>query len=186
MFIVFEGIDGCGKSTHARLLTEWLKKRRHEVLLTAEPTEGRIGRFIREVLSGREVVDPKTLALLFTADRYEHLQNVVEPALRGGKLVVSERYYHSTIAYQNAQGVDWNWLFDLNRHARKPDLTILLDVKPKKGVSRTRTNEIFEEVEFLQRVRDNYLKFPDVVKVDTSRPVQEVQSDVQDIVAKRL
>ncbi|MFH1404018.1 MAG: dTMP kinase [Candidatus Altiarchaeota archaeon] len=185
-FIVLEGIDGCGKSTHARLLAEWLVKEGRDVVLTAEPTDGKIGVFIREVLSGRETVDPKTLSMLFTADRYEHLLNRIEPALAEGKIVVSERYYYSTIAYQSAQGVDWNWLFEINKFARKPDLTILLDVKPDEGASRTDTNEIFEKSEFLAEVRDNYLKFQDVSMVETRRPTGEVQDRIRSIVSDMM
>jgi dTMP kinase len=134
MFIVLEGIDGCGKSTQARLLYEWLMEQGKDVLLTAEPTCNRIGTFIREILSGSEKVDPKTLALLFTADRCEHLKNEIVPALSEGRIVVSERYYHSTIAYQSAQGVNREWLFDINHFVLEPTLTIFLDVKPEIAV----------------------------------------------------
>jgi len=186
MFIILEGIDGCGKTTHAKLLTDWLKTRKHDVVLTAEPTNSKIGLFIREVLRGAETVDPMTLTLLFTADRYQHLKEFVEPNLKDKKIIICERYYHSTIAYQNAQGVDWNWIFELNKFARKPDLTILMDIDPKKSIGRKKTREIFENTEFLTKVRDKYLKMPDVVKVNTDRDIKEVQREIQDIVGKRL
>ena len=89
MFVVIEGIDGCGKSTQARLLFEWLKETDHDALLTAEPTKNKLGIFIRKILAGTEKVDPKTLALLFTADRYEHLETEIKPALSDGKIVIS-------------------------------------------------------------------------------------------------
>ena len=186
MFIVLEGIDGCGKTTHAKLLTDWLKTRKHDVVLTAEPTNSKIGLFIREVLKGVETVDPMTLTLLFTADRYQHLKDFVEPNLKAKKIIICERYYHSTIAYQNSQGVDWNWIFELNKFARKPDLTILMDIDPKKSIGRKKAKEIFENKEFLEQVRDRYLKMPDLVKVNTDREIAEVQRDIQDIVGKRL
>ncbi|MCX6695946.1 MAG: dTMP kinase [Candidatus Altiarchaeota archaeon] len=186
MFIVLEGIDGCGKTTHAKLLTDWLKTRKHEVVLTAEPTNSKIGLFIREVLKGAEKVDPLTLTLLFTADRYQHLKDFVEPSLNDKKIIICERYYHSTIAYQNSQGVEWNWIFELNKFARKPDLTILLDLDPKKSISRKKTREIFEKADFLEKVRDRYLKMPELVKVSTDRSIDEVQRQIQDIVGKRL
>jgi len=186
MFIVFEGIDGCGKSTQARLLAEWLEKEGHCVLLTAEPTRGRIGLFIREILSGKEKVDPKTLALLFTADRYEHLMNEIAPALSAGNFVVSERYYHSTIAYQSAQGVDSEWLFELNCFALKPDVTFFLDVKPEEAMERKEGREIFEERDFLEKVYKEYLRFVDVERIDGEGMPEIVCEKVKSIVSKRV
>lgn len=186
VLVVIEGIDGCGKSTQAKLLSNWLKENGHEVVLTAEPTKNEIGKFIREVLSGTHEVDAKTLALLFTADRYEHLKTVVEPALNEGKVVISERYYHSTIAYQEAQGVPRQWLLELNKFARKPDITVVLDVDPKLGAGRTTTQEIFEKEDFLSKVRDNYMKFDaEVFKIDGEQSKEDVFSDIKDIVLKK-
>ena len=185
MFIVLDGIDGCGKSTQAKLLAEWFRSNRREVLLTAEPTKSRIGLFIREILSGNENVNPKTLALLFTADRYEHIVNEIEPALSNNRIVISERYYHSTITYQEAQGVDRKWLLDINKFARKPDMTIFLDIKPEIGVKRTTTNEIFEKKEFLEKVRDNYLKLDEnMKKIDANRSKEDVFDEIKKIVSK--
>jgi len=187
MFIVLEGIDGCGKSTQSKLLSKWLKEHGKDVVLTAEPTKNEIGKFIREVLAGNHEVDAKTLALLFTADRYEHLKTLVEPALKEGKIVVSERYYYSTIAYQEAQGVERRWLIEMNKFARKPDITIVLDVDPKLGAGRTTTQEIFEKEEFLTKVRDNYMKFDeDLFKIDGEQSKEDVFSDITEIVLKRL
>lgn len=187
MFIVFEGLDGCGKTTQAKLLADFLADQGNKVILTAEPTKGRIGLFIREILGGRHEVNPKTLALMFTADRYEHLGEEVEPAIGRGDIVISERYYHSTIAYQAAQGVDRGWLIDLNKFAPKPDITLYLDVKPKTGAGRTKTGEIFENPAFLEKVRDNYRKFDsEMVKVDAERPIKEVFNDIKRIILTKL
>jgi len=184
MFIVLEGIDGCGKSTQAKLLVEWLERNEKKVFLTAEPTKNEIGLFIRDILSGNEKVDPKTLALLFTADRYEHIVNEIEPALSRNEIVISERYYHSTITYQEAQGVDRKWLLEINKFARKPDITIFLDVKPEISVKRTTTNEIFERKEFLEKVRDNYLKLDEnMKKIDANRSKDEIVNDIKNIVS---
>jgi len=180
MFIVFEGIDGCGKSTQAKLVADWLQAGGRKVLLTAEPTKGRIGRFLREVLSGKESVDPKTLSLLFTADRYEHIKSEVEPAIKNNVVVVSERYYHSTICYQAAQGVPWNWLLEINRFAIKPDYTFLLDVKAREAVGRKASTEIFEEEKFLEKVRDNYMKLDrEVIRVDGQQKPEKVFGDIK-------
>lgn len=186
MFIVLEGVDGCGKSTQAKFLGDWLLAKGYDVFLTAEPTRGEIGNFIREVLMGNEEVDPKALALLFTADRYEHLLNDVEPALKQGKVVISERYYHSTIAYQEAQGVERKWLISLNKFAMMPDITLLLKIKPEVGVKRTHTQEIFEEVNFLKEVAKNYEKFDDVVKINANRSIGEIFDDIKEAVSELL
>jgi len=182
MFIVLEGVDGCGKSTHAKLLAEWLRERELEVLLTAEPTGGRTGKLIREVLSGKVKAEPRALALLFTADRAEHMPEI-KSALDEGKVVVSERYYHSTVAYQAAQGVERWWLLKINDFAIEPDLVLFLDVKPSVGVKRTKTREIFEEGGFLEKVRAEYLKFRGLKAVDSGRPVDVVQEEIRSIVS---
>ncbi len=186
MFVVIEGIDGCGKSTQARLLFEWLKGMDHDVLLTAEPTKNKIGIFIREILSGSEKVDPKTLALLFTADRYEHLENEIKPALSDGKIIISERYYHSTIAYQSAQGVNREWLIDLNNYALKPTVTIFLDVKAGVAVKRAEMTEIFENKNFLEKVYTEYLRFDDIKRVDGNQGLEIVFDRIKGIISELI
>jgi len=185
MFIVLEGIDGCGKSTHARLLSKWLEESGKSVFLTAEPTKRPVGKLIREILSGKIKVDPRTLALLFTADRVEHV-NEMKAALAEGRIVVCERYYHSTVAYQAAQGVDREWLLRLNDFAIKPDLLIFLDVNPKMGAGRTSTGEIFEREEFLKKVKSEYRKFKGMKVIDSSRPQETVQRDIRELVSGLL
>ena len=184
MFIVLEGIDGCGKSTQAKLLYNWLREK-HDTVLTKEPTDNRIGKFIREVLSGSVSVDPKTLALLFTADRYEHLRDEVIPALNGNKIVVCERYYFSTIAYQMAQGIDRDWINDLNKFALKPDVALFIDVSPDVAVKRTDTGEIFETLSFSRKIYKNYLNF-DLIRIDGRQDVMKVFEDIKNVVEDRL
>lgn len=152
MFIVLEGIDGCGKSTQAKLLGDWLKSEGYSVLLTAEPTHKGIGSFVREILASGEEIDPMALALLFTADRCEHLRNEIEPALAVGKVVISERYYYSTVAYQAAQGVSWDWLLTINSYAlnHKPDLVFLLDVGPDFALPKIQE----KDRRFLERIQN--------------------------------
>jgi dTMP kinase len=185
MFIVLEGVDGCGKSTHAKLLAEYLAEKGKEVFLTAEPTDGPIGRLIREVLAGRVSVDAKTLALLFSADRLEHVRDI-RAALEGGRAVISDRYYYSTVAYQAAQGVDRAWLLEMNKFALKPDIVILLDVDGKSAEDRARSGEIFEKREFLEKVRTEYKKFRTLKAVDSSRPKEVVQEDIRAAVGRLL
>jgi len=185
MFIVFEGVDGSGKSTHARLLADWLRGRGKGVFLTMEPTEGRIGQLIRDVLSGKIKVDPKTLALLFCADRVEHV-NQIREALDKGDIVISDRYYHSTVAYQAAQGVDRKWLLELNSFAPEPDIVVFLDLDPAAGEKRARSGEIFERKEFLAKVRAEYGKFKTMKVVDSSKTRDAVQEEIRSIVGKAL
>lgn len=187
MFIVLEGIDGCGKTTQAALLAEWLTIQGYNVHLTAEPSEGKIGKFIREeILSGKQKTEPETLALLFTADRYEHLVSEIMPALSEGKIVVCERYYYSTIAYQAAQGVDKTWLFEINKFAAKPNLVIFLDINPKKALSRKQGGEIFENQKFLEKVYTHYIQFVDIHRVDSSKEPRIVFEKIRDIVSRVL
>ncbi len=181
MFIVFEGIDGCGKSTHAKLLSAWMRESDRDVLLTAEPTKGELGALIRRVLGGVVAMSPKTLALVFTADRCEHVQQI-RKALSEGKDVVCERYFYSTVAYQSAQGVDRQWLLDINGFAPKPDIVFFLDVDAKSAEERTFTGEIFEKKEFLEKVKKEYMKFTGFKIIDTSKNKEEVQKDIQGIV----
>lgn len=186
MFIVFEGIDGCGKSTQAKLLADWLRANSIKVLLTAEPTKGEIGLFLRKILSGKTIVDPKTLALLFTADRYEHIKSEIEPAIKRNVTVISERYYHSTICYQASQGVPWNWLVDINKFVKKPDYTLLLDLPPKEAIKRKVAREIFEEENFLEKVRDNYLKLDrGVIKIDGGQKPDKIFNDIKEKIILR-
>lgn len=155
MFIVLEGIDGCGKSTQAKLLADWFTEQRKEIVLTAEPTkEGDIGKFIREILSSKKQITPEALALLFVADRKEHLNNCIEPLLSEGKVVISERYSLSTIAYQSAQGVDTDWLIDLHKYIRKPDLIIFLDVSPENAEVNIRKKLEQKEEQLKARIKE--------------------------------
>ncbi|MFH1789167.1 MAG: dTMP kinase [Candidatus Altiarchaeota archaeon] len=187
MFIVLEGIDGCGKTTQARKLADWLRGQQKQAFLTMEPTGGKIGVFLRQILAGEEKVDPQTLALLFTADRVEHLRTEVEPALAQGKIVISERYAHSTIAYQAAQGVDRDWIMSINSFAPNPDVTFYLDVDPTMGAGRSDRAEIFENAAFLAKVREEYLRMTDYLTVvDASKTADEVFLEIKSKLSQAL
>lgn len=186
MFIVIEGLDGSGKSTQARMLAESLRKEGHDVNLTAEPTESMTGSLLRRILSGYLEVDAKTLALLFTADRMEHLDKEIKPSLDKGEVVVCERYYHSTVAYQAAQGIDRNWLLQLNCKALEPDATFYLDIEPSKAINRSDRNEIFEEAEFLKKVQREYDKFKEIIRLDGNLEQEEISKRIQEAVSDVL
>ena len=191
-FIVFEGIDGSGKSTHIRLLCRDLREQGHDVLWTSEPSRGRIGRFIREYVERRRSrLPPEVEALLFAADRFQHVRRIIEPGLERGHIVVSDRYIHSSLAYQGAEGVSLGWIRELNMFAPMPDLCILLDVSPETGLGRMRRHRrtVFEVYTYQQKVRALYLQFAEqgeLVKVDADRPVDEVQGDISALVQDLL
>ena len=191
-FIVFEGIDGSGKSTHIRLLCRDLREQGHDMLWTSEPSRGRIGRFIREYVERRRSrLPPEVEALLFAADRFQHVRRIIEPGLERGRIVVSDRYIHSSLAYQGAEGVSLGWIRELNRFAPMPDLCILLDVSPETGLGRMRRHRrtVFEVYTYQQKVRALYLQFAEqgeLVKVDADRSVDEVQGDISSLVQDLL
>jgi dTMP kinase len=146
-FVVLEGIDGAGTTTHAARLADRLRAARVEVRPTREPSDGPIGALIRQILTGRVVVPGgrapgwASMALLFAADRMDHVESEIEPALASGGVVLSDRYDASSLAYQSvssgteAEGA-LEWIRSLNRYARRPDLTIVLDVSPDVAAER--------------------------------------------------
>jgi dTMP kinase len=162
--IVLEGLDGAGTTTQARRLASHLESRGRKAHLTREPSDGPIGRLIREMLTGKhEIADQaiaqSTFGLLFAADRLDHLQREVEPQLAAGVTVVSDRWYHSSLAYQGT-GADRDWITTLNARARCPDLTIFLEVRPEVAAQRRvaagRVQELFEDLRMQHDVAAGY------------------------------
>ena len=185
--IVLEGVDGSGKSFHAEELTHWLKEQGKAALHTKEPSRGPIGLLLRKYL--KEDALPLVDALLFTADRAEHLEKEIQPAIEAGKIVVCERYVYSTIVYQAAQGLDWNWLKELNSFAPKPDLTLLIDLRPDIAVKRTSTKEKFETQNFLEKVSKNYerlAKEEGFVVINGGRGKTVVQKDIRKAISEKI
>ncbi len=128
MLVVLEGIDGAGTTTQAARLVTALNAAGHPTHGTREPSQGPVGRLLREMLAGQHApVDAATMSLLFAADRADHLAREIEVALLRGQIVVSDSYYHSSLAYQGADE-DREWIANLNANARQPDVTFLLDV----------------------------------------------------------
>jgi len=191
LFIVLEGIDGCGKSTQARMLARWLRSMGYEVVQTDEPTDGPIGAFIRKILRGEVRVPISAEVNLFAADRMWHLGNVILPALRQGKVVISERYVYSSIAYQASRGATVGEILAANRCAMNPDLAVLLDVTPEISARRMRKSlDEFESDGSLQRaVRERYLALVregKLVLVDGSCDPKKVQEEVRRLVKPLL
>ncbi len=180
-FIVLEGIDGSGTTTHSNKLANWIRSKNYEVVVTVEPSDGSIGKIIRNYLlfGGGS---PAVHALLFAADRVEHTEKVIKPLINEGVIVVSDRYVESSIVYQAAEGLNIEWIETINKFAIEPDLTIFLDVDPEIALNRkNRVKEKFENVEFLKEVRRIYLERARVKYypvVDTNRPIEIVHEDI--------
>ena len=189
-FICIEGLDGCGKTKQAKLLAKKLGKSRN-TLYTAEPSRGKIGTYIRNrCLYGEKRLSTVVEALLFAADRIEHVENEVLPALREGRLVISDRYIYSSLAYQGAAGLSLEWIENVNKHALKPDLAVFIDVDPKTVMHRLkRKRSVMENMETQQKVRDVYLKFVakgELVRLDGNRAKNEVAANLLAFVLKFL
>ncbi|MGD2200358.1 MAG: dTMP kinase [Candidatus Bathyarchaeota archaeon] len=183
VFIVFEGIDGSGKSTHIKLLSKELRGRGYNVMETSEPSRDRIGNFIRRYAERNDHrLTPETETLLFAADRYEHVKRVIEPALKRDHIVISDRYFYSSIAYQGAGGIDLDWIREMNRFAPRPDMTLLLDILPEYSLQRVnRKKTVFEDSDYLRKVREIYLgmvETEELVRLDADKPVRVVQAEI--------
>lgn len=190
-FVCVEGLDGCGKTTQTKLLVERLKKKGYDAVYTVEPSCGEIGEFIRKYcLHGEKRVSSIVEALLFAADRFEHVEKAVVPALNEGKIVISDRYVYSSLAYQGAAGLDLKWIEKINIHAVRPDLAVFIDVEPETVIRRLKPKKsVMENLETQRKVREVYMKFVEkgeLVKVDGNRSKQEVADDVLAVVVRFL
>ena len=174
VFIVVEGLDGCGKTTQTYLLAQKLSKN-YPVNLTAEPSRGKIGTFIRQCcLYEDKRLPTEAEALLFAADRIEHLQNEIKPALDEGKIVVCDRYTYSSLAYQGSAGLSLDWIKTINARSLQPDFAIFIDVPPEKVLERLqRKKSVMETLDTQQKVREVYLKYVEkgeLVSIDGNKP----------------
>jgi len=190
-FICVEGLDGCGKTTQTKLLVKRLKAMDLDAVYTAEPSCGKIGRFIQKhCLHGEKRTFPVVEALLFAADRFEHVKMEVVPALNEGKIVVSDRYVYSSLAYQGATGLDLKWIKMVNEHAIRPDLAIFVDVDPETVIKRLKPKKsVMENLETQRKVRGVYVKFVEkgeLVRIDGNRSKKEVADDVLKVVLRFL
>ncbi len=183
VFICIEGLDGSGKTTHAHRLVRNLQKLGYDAVYTTEPSRGEIGKFIRaSVLQGEKRLPRVVEAFLFALDRVDHLDKMVKPALKEGKIVISDRYVYSSLAYQGAAGLDIKWIEGINRLAILPDLAIYIDVSPEVAVKRIRRNKsVMETLETQRRVQEVYMKFvkkEKLVPLDGDRKKSEVEANV--------
>lgn len=191
VFICLEGIDASGKSTQARWLVRNLRRRGFDAIYTTEPSDGEIGKFIkRYVLQRKRRIPAVVEALLFAVDRIDHVESKIERALESGKIVVSDRYVYSSLAYQGAAGLDVSWIKQVNKMALTPDLAIYIDVPPEVVVKRMkRRRSVMETLETQRRVRGVYMQLvreKRLVLIDGNRPAREVVQNILAVVLKRL
>lgn len=193
VLIAFEGIDGTGKSTQLPMLATWLRRAGHDVVETREPTDGPYGRRIRALYSNRSQVTPEQELELFLLDRRQHVEQLVNPALRRGAIVLTDRYYFSTAAYQGAVGCDPAAIFARHDFAPEPDMVVLLVQTPAESVarienSRGETLNDFEQQEQLEKVSALFASFAHdcIVRIQAARPVAEVHASILAAVRKLL
>ncbi len=202
-FIVVEGIDGAGTTTQARLLGDRLRGAGRRVHVTAEPSGGAVGALVRQVLSGRlrgrapdGPFDAEALALLFAADRLDHVAAEIAPKVADGVDVVSDRFTLSSLAYQGLTTGELAWVDAINAQAAAPDVTLFLSVRPAVALRRRQAasldREIYEVSEFQRRVARSYARAIDlvrargqrVVELDGEQPVEAVSAAVRAEVAR--
>ncbi|MEM2940313.1 MAG: dTMP kinase [Thermoproteota archaeon] len=187
--ISFEGIDGSGKTTVSTNFYLKLRENGYQCFYTVEPTFMRVGSLIRLHASRIRNIPQYYLALLFAADRVEHYERIIRKKLEKGFHVVSDRYVHSSIAYQGGLLNDLEWVRTINNKIPLPDLAIYLDIDPEKALQRKRVSGPFEEVLILRKIRSAYLRLVEngeLVMVDAEKPLNEVLKDVFNIVRDRL
>ena len=202
LFIVFDGMDGCGKSTQMSMLHDYLfkKDKRIRILSTREPTYGKYGKKIREMLAEHKdpYSDAENLLEMYVKDREDHVNNLIKPFLKKDydnvSIVLCDRYYYSTIAYQHTQGIELNRIIALNKDMLKPDIAIILDLHPEtalKRIAKERAEEKFEKLEFMKELRKAFHAMKDLlpdnmVYIDTSGSVEETHEKIKKAIEKAI
>jgi dTMP kinase len=189
-FIIFEGLDGSGKSTQVDLLLEYLKKNGKKVYCTSEPTQYLIGGLIKSWVANDWKSTPECLQLLFAADRSYHLNKEITPLLKRGITVICDRYFFSSFAYGNLEIKDLDWLISINQNFILPDITFLLKVSSKICIQRMAKERfsigLFEEEKKLEKVWQNYEKiakrFKNIEIIDGEKPTKEVFEEIKGVI----
>ena len=196
MFIAIEGIDSAGKATQAKMLSDYLSKKGYECIVTQEPMNGPpevapIGFFIYEILNNHKSFDNQAFQLLYCADRAYHVNTIIDPALKEGKHVISDRYFLSTIAYGTASGLDKEWIKQVNGKFTMPDIIFIIDMDPEVALKRKKQQKLeqnmqldmFErQIELMKKIRAIYLElgkeYPNSVVVNGNQTKEEVHKEV--------
>lgn len=192
--VAFEGLDGCGKSTQIARLAARLVAAGEDVFVTREPTDGAWGRRIREMARSGEPVAAEEELRWFVEDRREHAERELRPALAAGRVVLTDRYYLSTVAYQGARGLDWRAILaDSEAEFPIPDLVLLLEIAPEAGLARVHERggtleTVFEGRERLERVTAIFAAIdrPYLERVDAAASPDEVEARIRSRVTARL
>ena len=190
VLINLEGIDGCGKSTQSQLLMDEFEKNDEKTILLKEPTNGKYGRKLWEMLRGKIEATTEEILELFVMDRKEHVDQKINPALNEGKIVLMDRYYYSTMAYQAAAGIDVKRIRKDNEFAPKPDIVLVFDLPADLAMKRVRGHsvaDVFEKEEHLEKVRKAYLNLEDdslVRIIDATRTPEEIFDEVWKLISE--
>lgn len=194
-FIVIEGIDGSGTTTQSELLKEYLLRKGEKAIVSPEPSEGLIGKFVRSILQNKELINhnnqnfDEQMAYLFAADRYDHLyneKNGVFKLIKDGYYVISTRYYFSSLAYNGNTDQEWQLVETLNEKFPQPDLVIYLDLPVEISLERIRDRslkEVYENQTKLTKVRENYLKIfanyqGNLLKIEGTKTETEIHNQI--------
>jgi len=183
VYIGIEGIDGAGKTTQAKLLHKMFLKKRIQAVLIHEPSKNEVGKIIRNALKKKVDFSEEAMALLFAADRLVLRREIIEPSLKRNISLISDRTVYSSLAYQSASTKRRKWVEEINKFAAEPDIVVFIDISSEEAVKRLKhLKQRYEKLEFLKKVRKEYLRIlkrhPKVVKVDGSKPVQQVRAEI--------
>jgi len=175
MLIVLEAVKSAEKLKQAVRLYRWLKSEGYDAVLTTQYwTEGRVGRNME--------------ALLFAADRAEHIEKLIKPALESGKIVVCDRYYHSSIAFQSASGLDESWIREINRHFIKPDIAFYIDSNPEETGEKKKIMTV-NDSEIQKKARETYARMAEsgeLIRIPANGNSDEIFSRIREIVSEKL
>lgn len=203
VFLVLDGIDGCGKSTQAKLLFDYFQKKGIPAVLTTEPSQGELGKLLRKYL--KDSTSPAALdALIFAADRIDHCHNEILPSLQNGKIVITDRYIDSSIVYQSIQGenqgLTTDWVMQINKFSQTPDITIIFDLDPevalRRKLNQNQSNpdsmEKFEKIEFQRKIRKRFIEIATAKKdsnyfiINTNQSIDAVFQEILKIFDSKM